>query len=84
MPAGILPGFRCFCSPGLPPLPGDIVYVETGTAASLKLFVEMDGGWLTVQGWQDPIGGRQAPFTDRLAQGFVKRLAVVVYVKRRL
>jgi phage repressor protein C with HTH and peptisase S24 domain len=85
VPAGILPGQLCFCSPRTPPSAGDAVYVERADgAATLKLYRGTEGEWLVLEGWLDPAEGRPEPYTDRLLLATVKRIAPVIYVKRKL
>lgn len=91
IPAGIHPGFACICSPGIPPVKGDVVFIERsdGGAANptgaLKLFVRADRDWVTLRGWLPPDeAGRQQPYEDRLARRVIRRLAPVVWIKRKL
>jgi phage repressor protein C with HTH and peptisase S24 domain len=85
VPAGILEGFLCFCSPATPPSPGDAVYVErTDRVATIKVFNSIKDDWLTVQGWLDEKEGKREPYTERLIASAVRRIAPVIYVKRKL
>lgn len=85
-PAGILPGQICYCNPHDDFGAGDAVYVERrdGTA-TIKLFRGSDNDRITLQGWLDPDeNGRQAPYTDTIKTDQVRRMATVIYVKRKL
>jgi transcriptional regulator with XRE-family HTH domain len=85
VPAGILQGQLCFCSPRTPPSTGDAVYVERSDgAATIKLYRGTEGEWLVLEGWLDPVEGRREAYTDRLLLVTVKRIAPVIYVKRKL
>jgi transcriptional regulator with XRE-family HTH domain len=85
VPAGIVQGHLCFCSPRTPPSAGDAVYVERADgAATLKLYRGTDGDWLVLEGWLDPVDARRDPYTDRLLLATVRRIAPVIYVKRKL
>ena len=86
-PAGIEQGFLCFCSPAVSPDSGDAIYVErrSDKAASIKLYGRAEPEWIHLQGWLDPDdAGRQAPYTEQLKRSDVARLAVIIYVKRKL
>ena len=85
VPAGIVQGQLCFCSPRTAPSVGDAVYVERSDgAATIKLYRGADGEWLVLEGWLDPLDGRREPYTDRLLLVTVKRIAPIIYVKRKL
>jgi phage repressor protein C with HTH and peptisase S24 domain len=85
VPAGIVQGQLCFCSPRTPPSVGDAVYVERSDgAATIKLYRGTEGEWLVLEGWLDPVDGRRDPYTDRLLLVTVRRIAPVIYVKRKL
>lgn len=85
LPAGIQPGFLCFCDPDDSPDPGDAVFVERADGrAGIKVFRASEPGWITLQGWLDPENDRQDPYTDKIAASQIKRIATVVYVKRKL
>jgi transcriptional regulator with XRE-family HTH domain len=85
VPAGILQGQLCFCSPRTQPSAGDAVYVERADgAATIKLYRGTEGEWLVLEGWLDPVEGRREPYTDRLLLATVRRIAPVIYVKRKL
>ena len=85
VPAGIFEGFVCFCSPRTPAGRGDAVYVERRDGfAGIKVFRAMNDEWLELQGWLDKSHGKREPYTDRLARSTVRRLAPVIYVKRKL
>jgi SOS-response transcriptional repressor LexA len=85
VPAGIVQGQLCFCSPRTAPSVGDAVYVERSDgAATIKLYRGADGEWLVLEGWLDALDGRREPYTDRLLLITVKRIAPIIYVKRKL
>lgn len=85
VPAGIVQGQLCFCSPRTAPSAGDAIYVERSDgAATLKVYRGTEGEWLVLEGWLDPVAGRREPYTDRLLLATVKRIAPVIYVKRKL
>lgn len=93
VPAGILPGNVIFCNPVIMPLEGDIVYVERPDGyATIKLwqgktkragkeFIKLKG-WLPAN--PDAPDEPQKPYTDEFLKDQVKRVAVVVYIRRRL
>lgn len=85
-PAGIWPGFLCLCSPRDHYDKGDVVFVERSDGtASLKLFDREDADWIDLAGYLPPDEhGHQMPYTERLARDYVRRIATVVYVKRKL
>jgi transcriptional regulator with XRE-family HTH domain len=84
-PAGIDQGFICYCSPRTAAAKGDAIYVERQDgAATLKIYRGADEQWVRVEGWLDPEDGTQKPFTDQLPLATVKRIAPVIYVKRKL
>ena len=85
-PAGISPGFLCFCSPAVAPDSGDRVYIERrdGTA-SIKIYLGRCEIWLHLRGWLEPDqAGRQEPYDEQLRLDQVARLAPVVYIKLKL
>lgn len=86
VPAGIQPGFLCFCDPADSPDRGDAVFVGRADGrGSIKIFGGSEPGWVTLQGWLDPDEtGRQQSYLDKQAASQIKRLATVVYVKRKL
>jgi phage repressor protein C with HTH and peptisase S24 domain len=85
VPAGIFEGFLCFCSPGTSPSKGDAIYIERADgAAALKVFSGWEGEWLSLLGWLDEKDGRREPYTDRLLRSAVRRIATVIYIKRKL
>lgn len=85
VPAGIEQGFICYCSPRTSAADGDAIYIERSDgAATLKLYRGREDRWLVLQGWLDPEEGVQKPFTDRLLLATVRRIAPVIYVKRKL
>lgn len=84
-PAGIRQGNLVFCDPAVTPDPEDDVYVEQhdGTA-SIKRFLDQDSEWIYLRGWGTPDEhGRQKPYTEKLANAVVRRIACVVLVKRK-
>lgn len=88
-PAGIEPGFLCLCAPSASLDTGDLVFVERSDGhVSLKRY---DGqgskgkDWIRLAGWLNPdSAGRQAPYIDESDLTYIKRLAPVIYVKRKL
>lgn len=85
VPAGIFEGFVCFCSPATRPSPGDAVYIErNNNVATIKLYNGQTGEWLSLTGWLDEEAGRREPYTERLLVSDIRRLAPVIYVKRKL
>jgi hypothetical protein len=86
VPAGIFEGFLCFCSPQTSPSPNDAVYVERSdnNVATIKVFGDMDADWLTLHGWLEEKNGQRQPYTERIARSVVRRVAPVIYVKRKL
>lgn len=94
IPEGIGHGHICFCDPGITPMPGECVYVETADhKAALKAFVgrgEAAGhgtreGEICLRGWMDKQGNApQKDFYLRIPAELVLVLAPVVYVQRRL
>jgi transcriptional regulator with XRE-family HTH domain len=85
VPAGIFEGFLCFCSPGTLPSKGDAIFVERADgAATLKVFSGYDGEWLALLGWLDEKDGRREPYMERLLRSAIRRIATVIYTKRKL
>lgn len=85
VPAGILEGFLCFCSPRTPPSPGDAVYVERSNGvATIKVYAGTSGEWLILTGWLDEQSGKREAYTEQVLVSEVRRLATVIYVKRKL
>jgi phage repressor protein C with HTH and peptisase S24 domain len=85
-PAGILNGFLCFCSPRDRYSAGDAVFIETvDRRASIKMVRSEESDWLHLQGWLDPDErGHQEPYEEKLRRDQVRRVATVIYVKRKL
>lgn len=87
IPAGISPGYLCFCSPADTPDFGDAVYVERDDGrAAIKVFGGIKDGWLSLQGWL-PGNDKdvpQMPYVDKIRADKIRRLAPVIYVKRKL
>jgi transcriptional regulator with XRE-family HTH domain len=93
IPAGIEKGHLLFCNPKIAPSPGDIVFVEqTDGLATVKLYVgeNQNGGnkFVALQGWlpkddENP-EKPQKPFVLEIKASLVKRIAPVIYIKRRL
>ena len=85
VPAGIANGFLCYCAPAVGPGVGDAVYIERfeGTC-SIKRFRRWDAQWLTAEGWLDEQGGRRELYTEQIASSSLKRIAPVIYIKRKL
>ena len=93
LPAGVEPGFLLYCDPTIPPKRGDLVYLEDLEGnATIRVFQRItdQGGEEVYQlkGWLDPDGDLpnepQKPFTFETPKSKIARLAVVVYVKRRV
>lgn len=91
LPAGIGHGHICICDPRKTPGKGDAVYVETLDAkATIKLFCgRTDRGgkaYYGLQGWMDkkPEEPEQKPFNLDVLESFVRVIAPVVSVRRRL
>ena len=86
VPAGIMPGFLCICSPRTPYDPGDAVVIERNDGkATIKVLQKFDADWLYLMGYLAPDeAGDQKPFTDQLSRSTIRRIATIVYVKRKL
>ncbi|WP_222705769.1 LexA family transcriptional regulator [Salidesulfovibrio onnuriiensis] len=86
VPAGILQGQLCFCNPHDRYEKGDAIYVERmDNTASIKLFQGADEQHMTLQGWLDPdVNGHQAAYTEQARLDQIRRVATVIYVKRKL
>lgn len=84
-PDGIRQGNLVFCDPAVKPNPGDSVYVEQNDGkASLKQFLNQDEEWIYLQGWGMPDEqGRQKPYTEKISNAVVRRVACVVVVQRK-
>ena len=85
-PAGILPGFLCICSPATPCDVGDAVFLERRDgAASIKLYLGQDADWLMLRGYLPPdADGAQPPYDEKIRLTEIRRIATVLYVKRKL
>lgn len=93
IPAGVEPGFICFCNPEIAPAAGDMVFVEREKSfATVKIYAgetrRKNTEFVALQDWL-PINKKnpdepQKPFTLEIEKSQVKRIATVVYVKRRL
>lgn len=87
IPAGISPGYLCFCSPDDSADIGDAVYVERADRhATIKLFGGVKDGWIRLQGWLPRQDGdlHQESYVDKIRIDSVVKLATVIYVKRKL
>ena len=86
LPAGIPPGILCFCSPNTRFTAGDAVYVQRyDNTASIKIFQKRDDKWYYLLGYGSPDAeGAQKIFTERLALNAAKRIAPVIWEKRKL
>ncbi|MBY0430069.1 MAG: hypothetical protein K2Q10_02645, partial [Rhodospirillales bacterium] len=86
VPAGLCQGYLCFCSPHDQPLAGDAVFIERMDGkASIKLFLSAGPEWVNVKGWLDADpNGHQEPYFEDIKRTQIKRLAPVIYVKRKL
>lgn len=84
-PEGVRQGFLCFCSPNSSRRPGDIVFAERadGTAA-LKRLVSESLEMIVMEGWLPPEGGQQDLYREEIKASYIRRIATVVYVKRKL
>ncbi|MEX1206417.1 MAG: hypothetical protein WEB85_14330 [Dongiaceae bacterium] len=85
-PAGIFPGFLCICSPATSCDAGDAVFLERRDgAASIKLYLGRDADWLLLRGYLPPdADGAQPPYDEKIRLTEVRRIATVLYVKRKL
>lgn len=86
LPEGIKPGFLCYCSPTVPRHKGDIVYVEdTSGQSALKVLIEDSPTRLVLQGWLPPEeDGTQQIYTEERPRHTITKMAVVIYVKRKI
>lgn len=87
LPAGIGHGQICFCDTTKSPGPGEAVYLELqDNTGAIKVFMNRsaDGKKINVQGWSDRNGTEQLPFNVEILSSFIKRMAPVIYVRRRL
>lgn len=88
LPEGIREGFVCYCDPARQPEIGDAVYVEQADGtATIKLWCGASDrkGFVRLQGWLPRRNGStQQSFDLEIAQEHIKRVAPVVYVKRRM
>lgn len=84
-PDGVRQGFLCFCSPNYSRKPGDIVFAERsdGTAA-LKRLVSESPEKIVMEGWLPPEDGEHVAYREEVKASYIRRLATVVYVKRKL
>lgn len=92
-PEGVQPGFLLYCDPSVSPLEGDLIYLEDDQEhGAIKVFTgstPRDGEeFLQVQAWEEPDEGSpekpQKPCQMEIPRADIKRLATVVYVKRRV
>lgn len=86
IPEGIREGYLCFCSPADAHDPGDVVFVErAGGRASLKTYQGADDDWIYLKGYLPADeSGSQASYTDKTRKSEIKRMATVIYIKRKL
>jgi len=85
VPAGIARGFLLYCSPLAMPAPNDAVYIETKMGRiSIRQFRRLDAQWLTVEAWFQDEDGRYKIMTDQLSAPTIRRIAPVIYIKRKL
>lgn len=91
LPAGIGHGHICYCDPTKTPGVDEAVYVETMDGlGTIKLFCgwsERGGSsFLNLRGWldKDPETDRQKAMTLDTAAFYIRRIAPVIYVRRRL
>jgi transcriptional regulator with XRE-family HTH domain len=92
VPAGIEPGAFVFCDPNLEPKVGDAVFVERIDGhATIKIYAGISqvagNDMIRLHGWlprnKDNPSLPQKPFTLEESKKLIKRVAPVVYVKRR-
>lgn len=92
-PEGVRGGFLIYCDPGLEPEKDDLVFVEDSEDhGTIKVFLgkaERDGvEYIQLQGWDEPTGTGldkpQKPYQLEIGAADIKRIATVVYVKRRV
>lgn len=95
IPAGIGNMQTCFCDPTLKPVIGEAVFIEmTNNSGALKLFLGTDEeaghgtkkGEVCLRGWLDKEKDMpaQKDFILRIKKEFIKQIAPVIFVKRRL
>lgn len=91
LPAGIGHGHICYCDPNKAPGKDEAVYVETSDElGTIKLFCGRSarggGEYINLRGWLDidPKTGTQKPMLLDVLASSVKRIAPVMYVRRRL
>lgn len=92
LPAGIGHGHICYCDPHKQPGPGEAVYVERmDDSGALKLFLGRSVAgtgepFINLQGWLDKKPGQpgQKSFNLDVAESYVRCMAPVVYIRRRL
>lgn len=92
LPAGIGHGQVCYCDTTVAPAVGEAVFVEqVDGSGTIKLFLgrsEQGNGkeYIHLTGWLDKKVGNepQEPFNLHVLPSHVKRMAPVIYVRRRL
>lgn len=91
LPEGIGNGHICFCDPHAMPMAGECVYVETlNKRGSLKKYigdgVRKDGKrTVKLHGWmKKEIGKESKSFEVEIERDFIKTLAPVIYIQRRM
>lgn len=89
LPEGIGNGHICFCDPHAPPMPGECVYIEqTDGKAALKRFlgechIKGSGAGILLKYWRRE-GGKLIEHELQIANFFLKTIAPVIYVQRRV
>ena len=89
LPEGIGNGHICFCDPHAPPMPGECVYIEqTDGKAALKRFlgechIKGSGAGIELRYWRRK-DGKLIEHNLQLANFFLKTIAPVIYVQRRV
>ena len=89
LPEGIGNGHICFCDPHAPPMPGECVYIEqTDGKAALKRFlgechIKGSGAGIELRYWRRK-EGKLIEHNLQLAKFFLKTIAPVIYVQRRV
>ena len=89
LPEGIGNGHICFCDPHAPPMPGECVYIEqTDGKAALKRFlgkcqIKGSGVGVMLKYWRKK-DGKLIEHDLQIATFFLKTIAPVIYVQRRV
>ena len=84
IPAGIMEGHVAFCDPRSKPEVNDVVFVErSNDTVSLKMYRGGDETHIILEGWLPPRDGAQEVYTLRVPRVEIKRIAPVIFVRRR-